>query len=78
MIFKRLKVLGIAFGLCSTACFAQDSLLYHVTAQTTNSHGDYTPLWLNANRFGMGDVDKNNGFLELGVLKPMRSDSLSK
>lgn len=78
MFQKRFKALGIAFLLCSNACFSQDSLVYRITAQTTNTKGDYTPLWLNANRHGLSSLDKYNGYLEVGVMKPMGADSLKK
>lgn len=57
---------------------AQTDITWEVTAQTTNSTGDYTPLWLNANKHGLSSLDKNNGYLMAGVEKAMESDSVKR
>ena len=57
---------------------AQTDISWEVAAQTTNSSGDYTPLWLNANKHGLSSLDKNNGYLMAGVEKPMTGDSIRK
>ena len=48
---------------------AQTDISWEVATQTTNSSGDYTPLWLNANKHGLSSLDKNNGYLMAGVEK---------
>ena len=57
---------------------AQSDLSWKVTMQSTNSSGDYTPLWLNANKHGLSSLDKNNGYLMAGVKKSMQADSLKR
>lgn len=52
-----------------------DGLEYRVEAQTTVSTGDHTPLWLNANRYGLSSLSKSNGYLRAGVLRPFADDS---
>lgn len=44
-------------------------------AQVTASSGDYTPLWLNANRYGLSSLDKTNGYLRLGAFMPVEADT---
>lgn len=36
---------------------------------------DKTPLWLNANRYGMSSLEKNNGYLRGAVSRPLNADS---
>ena len=57
---------------------AQTDISWEVAAQTTNSSGDHTPLWLNANKHGLSSLDKNNGYLMAGVEKTMTGDSIRK
>ena len=40
-----------------------------------NSCGDNTPLWLNANKFGLSSLDKNNGYARGSLIRPLRTDS---
>ena len=76
---KKMKKLLLFFLLCcSLTTRSQDNFTWEVTMQTTNSTGDYTPLWLNANKHGLSSLDKNNGYLMAGVKKSMESDSLKR
>ena len=49
-------------------------LEYDIELQSTFSD-DKTPLWLNANRYGLSSLDKYNGYLRAGVFRPLRTDS---
>lgn len=46
---------------------------YMVEAQGSFSHGS-TPLWLNANRYGLSSLESSNGYLRAGVFRPMKAD----
>lgn len=52
----------------------QDSLHYRVEMQTTVSNHK-TPLWLNANRYGLSSLDSRNGYLRASLERPLRTDS---
>ena len=76
---KRL-VLGL-FLLCPLLLSAQqirsltDSLHYKVEMQSTLSSGDHTPLWLNANRYGLSSLKTANGYLRGAVSRPVEADA---
>ena len=44
-------------------------------AQATASDGEYTPLWLNANKYGLSSLDKVNGYVRAGVFRSLQQDS---
>lgn len=78
----------IVFFLCSiSSSFSRDfdesesgpvqlgkGITYNVEMQATSS-GDKTPLWLNANRYGLSSLDKSNGYLRAAVVRPLSTDS---
>ena len=43
-------------------------------AQASFSDGA-TPLWLNANKYGLSSVDKSNGYGRVGAFRPLQTDS---
>lgn len=45
-----------------------------IEMQSTFSEGR-TPLWLNANKYGLSSLDNTNGYLRAGVFRPLRTDS---
>ena len=47
---------------------------YMVEAQTSISK-DKTPLWLNANKYGLSSLDESNGYFRAAVIRPLQSDS---
>lgn len=49
-------------------------LEYKVEAQGSFSSGK-TPLWLNANKYGLSSLDKVNGYLRASVIRPLQKDS---
>lgn len=51
-----------------------DSLCYRTELQTTLSGGDNTPLWLNANRYGLSSLKTANGFVRAAVERPLSND----
>lgn len=51
-----------------------ENIHYNVEVQGSFSD-DRTPLWLNANKYGLSSLDKNNGYLRGSVIRPLESDS---
>lgn len=47
---------------------------YNVEMQGSFSN-EKTPLWLNANKFGLSSLEKNNGYLRGSVIRPLSTDS---
>lgn len=62
-----------ALGLVSMQCQAQRPQ-YKISAEASVSDGR-TPLWLNANKYGLSSLEKNNAFLDAGIVKPDSMDS---
>ena len=51
-----------------------DSLHYQAELQTTLSSGDHTPLWLNANKYGLSSLKTANGYLRGAISRPLSAD----
>ncbi|MBP3776177.1 MAG: hypothetical protein IJ552_03340 [Prevotella sp.] len=51
-----------------------DSLDYKVEMQASLSAGDHTPLWLNANKYGLSSLEKTNGYLRGALSRPLSRD----
>lgn len=49
-------------------------ICYNVEMQSTFSDGR-TPLWMNANRYGLSSLETGNGYFRTGVFRPLRTDS---
>lgn len=87
---KRLTIL-LATLLMATAGYAQyqeravrlkkwnavDSLTYKIEAQGSFANGE-TPLWLNANKYGLSSLDKSNGYLRTAIMRPLSVDNERK
>ncbi len=43
--------------------------------QLTVSDGAHTPLWLNANKYGLSSLDTNNGYVRTGIFHRQEADS---
>ena len=52
-----------------------DSLCYRAELQTTLSIGDNTPLWLNANKYGLSSLKTTNGYLRGALSRPLSADN---
>lgn len=50
---------------------------YRVEMQASLSDGN-TPLWLNANRYGLSSLEEQNGYLRTTVVRPLAADSLRR
>lgn len=74
------RLIYILVCLCgSVAASAQerslfDSLQYRAELQTTLSGGDHTPLWLNANKYGLSSLKKANGYVRGSLARPLSND----
>jgi len=51
-----------------------DSLHYKVELQASLSAGSRTPLWMNANKYGLSSLNRTNGYLRGGVARPLSAD----
>jgi len=51
-----------------------DSIQYRVEMQATLSSGDYTPLWLNANKYGLSSLKTANGYVRGASYRPLSAD----
>lgn len=51
-----------------------EGLVWRAEAQATVSDGQ-TPLWLNANKYGLSSLDDANGYLLSGIFRPLATDS---
>ena len=55
-----------------------DGLEYELSVQGGITRGDHTPLWLNANKYGLSSLNKDNGYLRASITKPMATESNRK
>ena len=77
------KLLSILIMCSPLAMSAQqrsltDSLYYRAELQTTLSTGDNSPLWLNANKYGLSSLKTANGYLRGAVERPLSADDGGK
>ena len=52
-----------------------DNLQYKVEAQAAYADGK-TPLWLNANKYGLSSLEEKNGYVRATLERPLKTDSL--
>lgn len=74
LIMMLMLVVHLLPMLAQDAERLMDSLQYRVEAQGTVGSGDYSPLWLNANRYGLSSVKSNYGYLRGSVERPLKAD----
>lgn len=53
------------------------NLHYSIEAQGSLSHGQ-TPLWLNANKYGLSSLKETNGYLRASLIRPLEEASPRK
>lgn len=68
---KKIIFTGLVL-LSALSASAQTEL--RTEAQLSVSDGT-TPLWLNANKYGLSSLDKTNGYVRVGAFRSMESDS---
>lgn len=79
MSHKRIILLSIA-GALALASHAQikhygEGVEYSVEVSETGSTGSNSPLWLNANHYGLSSVKSNSGYLRAAIERPIECDS---
>lgn len=79
MHIRKLCLIGVLLCLSLTSVQAQflKGMYYSVEANASFSGGKHTPLWLNANRYGLSSVEKNNGYLRAGIFRPYDENRFS-
>lgn len=50
---------------------------YNVEMQASMANNK-TPLWLNANKYGLSSLEKNNGYMRAAVIRPLQVDSVRR
>ena len=71
--------LTINAGDSSTKPSLIDSLCYMLEMQGSMSFDEgNTPLWLNANKYGLSSLEKNNGYLRASVIRHLSVDNEKK
>ena len=53
-----------------------DGFEYKVEMQLSASN-DKTPLWLNANKYGLSSLEETNGYLRATVERPLQADCIT-
>ena len=67
---RALTLLALAAALT-----VRGQMVFKTEAQLTASDGDFTPLWLQANRYGLSSLDATNGYLRAGLFRAAEQDS---
>ena len=76
------KLLSVMMFLGVSVAYAQyegglkplKGIEYKAEAQVSVSDGK-TPLWLNANKYGLSSLEKTNGYVRASVIRPLAVDS---
>lgn len=55
-----------------------EGLHYQVEGGVTVSNGEHSPLWLNANKYGLSSVKGDNGYMRASLIRPIETDSMQK
>lgn len=83
---KNILLIPMAFLFTGTPLAAQSDtthrskalfsgMEYKVEMQATGGN-NATPLWLNANKYGLSSIHPQNGYMRAGVFRSLKSDSL--
>lgn len=51
-----------------------DGMVYTMEMQSSTAFGSNTPLWLNANKYGLSSLEKSNGYLRAAAERPLAAD----
>lgn len=73
---KKSIVFSLFILLYSTAASAQIEV--RTEAQASVASGDHTPLWLNANKYGLSSLKCHNGYVRAGAFRSIDNDSTRK
>lgn len=69
-----LLFLGVLVTINGQERSLTDSLCYRTEMQTTLAGGDHTPLWLNANKYGLSSLKTANAYVRGALVRPLSAD----
>lgn len=72
------SLLAVGTVASSYAQNAASGLELDIEAQGTAATGDFAPLWMSSNRFGMGSVSNLNAYERVSVMRTEQNDSTRK
>ena len=72
-MMHRLYVTAMLWAMGVLSVLAQ--LEVRTEAQLTTSSGDHTPLWLNANKYGLSSLEQTNGYVRVGAFQQVEADT---
>lgn len=64
---RKQLVMGSLLGVAISVTAQESGLAYQVETGGTVATGDYSPLWLNANRYGLYATENHSGYLQAGI-----------
>ena len=70
-----MKRLFVFVGVCLLSQLLCAQVEVRTEEQLSVSSGDHTPLWLNANKYGLSSLDATNGYVRGGVFRSIENDS---
>lgn len=78
---NKIWLVGMITMLTPTFCFAQisrytENIEYRGELSGELGSGDFSPLWLQANKFGLSSSDPNSGYLRGSLIRDIGVDSL--
>lgn len=74
-LLRRIVLLSTIL-LLPPPLLADNDMELKVELQSTVGTGDYSPLWLNANKQGLSSLNTSNGYLRTALSRPLTNDSL--
>lgn len=73
-----MKRLFVLLGACMLVLLVMAQVEVRTEAQLSASSGSHTPLWLNANKYGLSSLDATNGYVRGGMFRQMDNDSVRR
>ena len=70
-----MKRLFVILGACLLVQLGKAQVEVHTEEQLSMASGDHTPLWLNANKYGLSSLEATNGYVRGGVFRSVDNDS---
>ena len=70
-----MKRLFVFVGVCLLSQLLCAQVEVRTEEQLSVSSGEHTPLWLNANKYGLSSLDATNGYVRGGVFRSIENDS---
>ena len=77
MYAKKLLLAAVPLSMHAKEHFLSDSLQYKIEMQASLSEGK-TPLWQNANKYGLSSLKNTNGYLRAAIVHPISFDNGKK